>query len=131
MTGLDATMTFSNNSNQFISNWSLGPSQVHETKCKMTIFLEVILVAYHCFIQSNFFALSILPLLSQANWHRQVECFAEMNELAKPHKGLDSPSIYAGKVPTQEHVARAIMNTLYNMIKTRQKSLALFHSFPS
>ena len=46
-----------------------------------------------------------------------------MNELAKPHKRLDSPSIYEEKVPTQEHVARAIMNTLYNMIKKRQKSL--------
>ena len=54
-----------------------------------------------------------------------------MNELAKPQKGLDSPSIYAEKVPTQEHVARAIMDTSYNMIKTRQKSLALFHSLPS
>ena len=54
-----------------------------------------------------------------------------MNELAKPHKGLDSPSIYTEKVPTKEHVARAIMNTLYNMIKKKQKSLALFHLLPS
>ena len=44
-----------------------------------------------------------------------------MNEVAKPHKGLNSLSIYAEKVPTKEHVASAIMNTLYNMIKTRQK----------